>query len=238
MKNTTAFSLGIERGASGYSAVWCFDFPGCYALVPPGADPLERAELGILEFAAWSHNRAADRLTVDREHLTLMQSLETGEAIADGDGSALFLHDAEPASPKEFPGWANFHDLAMDELRDLAGSLPGTLLDHPVALGQRTIKATLIHVAATERWHALNLTGKDGRKGDVRPEALRELQDAHRYLQEAVCDVPPAMRIQRDTSPVHGGEDWTVRKTMRRSIWHLRYHTAELRRALSGLWLA
>ena len=59
--NAGSFTLGIERGTDGFSAVWCLDMAGCYALLPPGSDPLERSALAILEFAAWSHNRAADR---------------------------------------------------------------------------------------------------------------------------------------------------------------------------------
>ena len=135
--------------------------------------------------------------------------------------------------------WANAHDLALDELRDLSLSVPAAVMDHPLASGDRTIRSVAVHAAATERWYAATLTGKDGRRGDGKaPDPLRELQDAHRYLQEAVCDVPPSLRVKRDTSPRHPLEEWSVRKTMRRSVWHLRYHTAELRRAMSGLWLA
>lgn len=239
MKHSSgAFSLGIERGVDGFAAAWCLDMPGSYALIPPGTDPIERAGLAMLEFAAWSHNRAAEKLTIDHEHIVVAQSLDTGEDVRGGDSSAFFLHDGEPAAAREFPMWANAHDLALDELRDLAQSLPAAVMDHPLATGGRSILSVVVHAAATERWYAANLTGKDGRRGDGKPDPIRELQDAHRFLQEAVCDVAPGLRVKRDTSPRHPLEEWSVRKTMRRSVWHLRYHAAELRRAMSGLWLA
>ena len=169
--------------------------PGSYALIPPGTDPIERAGLAMLEFAAWSHNRAAEKLTIDHEHIVVAQSLDTGEDVRGGDSSAFFLHDGEPAAAREFPMWANAHDLALDELRDLAQSLPAAVMDHPLATGGRSILSVVVHAAATERWYAANLTGKDGRRGDGKPDPIRELQDAHRFLQEAVCDVAPGLRV-------------------------------------------
>ena len=57
------------------------------------------------------------------------------------------------------------------------------------------------------------------------------------WMQQVVCDVPPALRVKRASSALHEFEEWSVRKVMRRSIWHLRYHTWELRRAIGGIWL-
>ena len=238
MKKPEMLTIGLEKGADGYSAGWCLELPGCFGLIPPGFDEIDRMELAILEFASWSHNRAAERLTIDREHLAIVQVNDTGELLADGDTSAFFLHDAEPAGPREFPGWANAHDLALDELRDVALSLPGALLSHRLGEGDRNLRQVIEHAAVHERWFAVQLLGGEDRAYPPPSDPIRDLQSAHRWLQEAVCDVPPAFRARRETSPRHGPEDWSVRKVMRRSIWHLRYHTAEIRRSLGALWLA
>lgn len=237
-KKLESFRVGVERGAGGFSAAWCLDLPGCYALVPPGGDLTERVSLAILEFTAWAHQRSADRLTIEAAQVEVVQSADTGEDLRNGDTSAFFLHDGEPLSAKEFPMWANPHDRALDELRDLALALPAALQSHRLDADGRTLLGTVQHAAATERFYAAQLRPGAGGTGRVGEDpSLRELQDAHLNLQQVVCDVPQDLRVRRETSSLHPVEEWTVRKVMRRSIWHLRYHTWELRRAIGGIWL-
>lgn len=230
--------IGVERGADGFSAAWALDLPGCYALIPPGIDVIERMNIAMLEFTAWGHHRAADRALVDDNLAAIVQTVDTGDDLRGGDSSAFFLHDAEPPGPKEFPLWANPHDRALDELRDLALSLPAALQDHRLDSQGRTLIGVVQHCTATERFYARQL--REGAvpqpKGGPDP-SLRELQDAHMWLQQVLCDVPSDLRVKRPSSALHEFEEWSVRKVMRRSIWHLRYHTWELRRAIGGIWL-
>ncbi len=237
-KRSGFYAVGVERGAAGFSAAWSFDLPGCYALVPPGADVKERMSLAILEFTAWSHQRAADRLAVEPSEIDVVQTVETDEDLRNGDTSAFFVHDGEPANGREFPLWANPHDRALDELRDVTLSMPAALQDHRLDPEGRTLLGIVQHTAATERFYADQLRPGSGgvtKHGD--DPSLRELQDAHMTLQQVLCDVPPELRTRRETSALHPFEEWSVRKVMRRSIWHLRYHTWELRKAIGGIWL-
>jgi hypothetical protein len=239
MKKPEQFTVGIEVGADGYRAGWCLDLPGCYALLRPGAEPIECMGRAILEFLVWSHNRSAERVDLTGDSIELVQTITTGLDLSSGDGAAFFLHDLEPAGGKEFPQWANAHDLAMDEIRALALTLPAGLLQAAVDGQERTMLDIVVHAATTERWYAQQLAPAN--TGGAKPGiegALRLLGETHALLQQVVCDVPPTTRARRETSMLHGPEDWSVRKVMRRSIQHLRYHTWELRRALSGIWLA
>lgn len=240
MKKPEQFTVGIEVGADGWRAGWCLDLPGCYALVRPGADPVECMGRAILEFLAWSHNRSAERVNLTGDAIEVVQSVTTGRDLASGDGAAFFLHDLEPPGGKEFPQWANAHDLAMDEIRALALTLPGGLLEGHLDGQERTMLDVIVHAAASERWYARQLAAVS--TSDPKPGidgALRLLGETHALLQQVVCDVAPTTRSRRDVSGPGGGpEDWSVRKVMRRSIQHLRYHTWELRRDLSGIWLA
>ena len=230
--------VGVERGRDGFAAAWALDLPGCYALIPPGVDVIERMNIAMLEFTTWAHHRSADRAVIDDNSLEIVQTVDTGDDLRGGDSTAFFVHDAEPPGPKEFPLWANPHDRALDELRDLALSLPAALQDHRLDAQGRTLIGVVQHCAATERFYAGQLRegGMPAPRGGPDP-SLRELQDAHMWMQQVVCDVPPALRVKRASSALHEFEEWSVRKVMRRSIWHLRYHTWELRRAIGGIWL-
>lgn len=234
------FRVAVELGKDGFAGAWVLDVPGCWALVPPGSDVAQRASLAIVEFAAWSHNRSAERAALDPVHIDIVQTVTTGEDLRAGESSAFFGYDADLPAGNEFPVWAHPHDRALDELRELALSLPPAIQEHPLDETGRTIRSLVEHAAETERYLAtcLRPDAKPRSPGSGRDAQFRVLQDAHLLLQEVVCDAPRGVR----TSPgaVGGGgpmESWSVRKVMRRSIWHLRYHTWELRREISGIWL-
>jgi hypothetical protein len=237
-KDPEQFQVGVERGADGFATAWCVDLPGCCALVPPGGDLAERMSIAILEHTVWSHQRSADRLDVWPSQIQVVQSVTTDSLVGKGQSTSFFVHDGEPPRSNEFPVWANPHDRAVDELRELALSLPGPLQQHRLGAEGRTLIETVHHAAATERAFADQLrAGSGGHTRMVHDPLLRELQEAHTWLQQVVCDVPGDVRVRRD--PERGVlEDWSVRKVMRRSIWHLRYHTWELRKAIAGLWVA
>jgi hypothetical protein len=232
------FSLGLENGAEGFRAAWCLELPGCYALIPPGGDFVQRARLAVLEFLAFSHNRAPGRLSLDEVEFSVAQVVETGEDLRGGDTSAFFLHDAEAAGAREFPLWANAHDTALDDLRNTALALPPALLEQGLDSAGRTPQAIVDHAAATERYYAGHLQSGPGPQS--RPghdPTFRNLQDMHIWLQQVVCDVAPATLTRGDATRSGVPEAWSVRKVMRRSVWHLRYHAFELHRAIGSLWL-
>jgi hypothetical protein len=231
--------IALERGRDGFSAAWCLDLPGCYALVPPGADPIERASLAILEFASWSHHRSAGRMTLDPGQVAIAQSLTSDDDLRAGQTSAFFIHDGEPPAPNEFPLWATPHDRALDELRELVLAFPPGLHGHRLDDAGRTVLEIVEHAAEAERFFASRLRADSTKsaKSPAQERGFRDLQDAHVLLQQVVCDVPGATRLSLPSESSGRTETWSVRKVMRRSIWHLRYHTWELRRAVGSIWL-
>jgi len=239
VKKPAQFTVGIEVGAEGYRAAWCFDLPGCYTVIRPDADPEERMRAAILEFLSWSHNRAANLVEIRGEVIDVIQVVTTGMDVRSGVTSAFFGHDMEPPTHQEFPQWANAHDLAADEIRALARTLPAGLLEMPLGVGRRTLSEIVLHAASMDLWAANQLA--PGHAGTAAPGldgTLRFLAEAHSRLQQVVCDVSPSIRVRCESQGDRPAEDWSVRKVMRSSIWHLRYHIAEIRGTLNSIWLA
>lgn len=117
--------------------------------------------IAMLEFTARGHHRSADRALVDDNLAGIVQTVDTGDDLRGGDSSVFFMHDAEPPGPKEFPLWANPHDRALDELRDLALSLPAALQDHRLDAQGRPLIGVVQYCAATERFYASQLLEGD-----------------------------------------------------------------------------
>lgn len=228
------FRVALERAPDGTVAAWCLDLPGAVATSPPGVDPLVRARIAISEFASWSHNRQAERVDIALEHLETAQLLESGANVGIGETTAFFLFDAEPASQREYPVWADAHDLAHDELRKLVQTLPPALLEPGLSTTGRTVRELVEHCAASELQFARTLV--PATKMTFSGDLLKDLQHAHVALQGVVCDVAPAHVAESLGTDGHM-ERWSPRKVMRRSVWHLRYHTWEIRRMVGSLWL-
>lgn len=237
VKSDEKLQIGLEHGRDDYAIAWCFALPGCAALVPPGADPLERAALAVAEFVAWSHNRAADRLQFDVEHVEIVQVVRTDVDLFAGESTSFFMHDAEPPGTNEFPLWSTAHDRALDELRELALSLPPALLDHKLGAWRSTPLEIVDRATAQEREYAAHLDpARAPFAAAVREPGFKALQHAHLVLQQIVCDVPPGMKVQ-GTNSRGQHEAWSVRRVMRLSTWQLRRQTWDLRKQLSTLWL-
>jgi hypothetical protein len=238
MNQPKSFAVAIEEGIDGLQAAWCLDLAGCFALIRPGEDPRECAAAAIAEFMAWGHQRAASRIEIDLSAISIVQSLPTHADLAAGETLALFAAELQPPTGKEFPLWANAHDLAHDELVDLALGLPASLTSWPAGPGGRTLAEIVRHAAEEETAMAAALIPTASTPLPITVAALvPTMRDAHRKLQENICAVPGSFHAHRPGGKGGPGEDWSVRKAMRRSIWHLRYHTWEARRAMSRNWL-
>lgn len=237
MKASETYSIGFESGPDGRSRAWVFELPGCAALVEDVHSANVPISNAILEFLSWAHFRAPGRLEIDPGAIKVVESTRTAARVANGSSGAFFGWDGMPPSPREFPTWANAHDLAIDEFRVLVSSMPQHLAESLVIKRNgRKVVDLVAHLCDNDRRLTLALDpGHRVPNGELR--TMKELQEAHRILQEVVCGAPAA-RITGTGSPDNNDDRWSVRKVMRRSIWHLRYHTAEVRDALSGIWLA
>jgi hypothetical protein len=77
-----------------------------------------------------------------------------------------------------------------------------------------------------------------GARTDAPRGGVAGLMDAHSWLQQAICDAPPNVRLRHANTGHIREEEWSVRKAMRLSIWHLRYRTAALAANVNRIWLS
>lgn len=231
MKRAQELTLAVERGADGFQLAWCLELAGCTALVRPHDDPKAGSLAAIAEFTAWAHQRSAAHAGVEEQQVAIAQVLETGSDVAHGQSTSFFLHDGRPATSHEFPGWANAHDLALDQFREFVLSQPEQTL--AVLAAGASQEAILNRVASQQLALAAHL--RPSRVPELRPGA-RGLNEAHSWLQQVVCDVDPDLRVREEAGRMRT-EEWSVRKVMRRSIWALRYEQAVLRQSMNALWI-
>lgn len=207
-------------------------------------------DLRYMGFATWSSTRegvlarAPERLEA---HLRWLAghglNLEPARIGAGGPvaqtvtgNEVLFDHDRGEASPAEVGACAELLGLTRADLLEVVEALPNGALDWDppyAAFGSwarwRTVRQVLTHVALTEVGYYLPAVGHRGPD----PEELRPLgwREQLRSSRERTLAFLSDLAVANDRARVSQGEEsWSVRKVLRRLVWHELLHTKSIRR--------
>ncbi len=165
-----------------------------------------------------------------------------------GDTRALFAWDRDAPSPEEFERdlrWMGHH---RQTLLMLVEGLPSDVLDRgdPEEKGKGihdahapSIRRILRHIAGAEYWYLTRIPTQD----QLPTEEPRDVFAALSAVRAAVDPVlrelfatAPAKVVEVSETTWSGTftEGWTLRKILRRALWHEAFHIEEIRRHLEG----
>jgi membrane associated rhomboid family serine protease len=217
--------LVLKEGAPhdpGWQA-WVPGLCGCATWAPTEAAVWQLAPAKIQEHLAWL-----------RSHGDVPPPFEGSVRIAErvhGD-EVLFTWDRVAATPEETRETRRLLQWSREDLLEAVESLPADALDWdppyrtlPDWATWKTIRQILEHVARTEVGYYLPWIGYAPTL-DLEGEELlpRSRGETLRFL-EGLEQAPDRLRLAE-----RGGEAWSVRKVLRRLVWHERVHTKSIRR--------
>lgn len=235
----TAYHVGLSfRGDKAEVEAWVFDLPGCCAIGRSDDEVRSLLPLVIAEHAAWLTGHGIAIENPDPAAFSIVETivLEVAE-------ERCFADDKAPLNVNELTVAINRLGFSRQELLGITRQLPDILLDwrpptssvsvdawEPEA---RTIREILNHVASTEGYYRRSLYASEPRKMEAEPQSL--------FLQrERVLARLRELGAQPENALFHSvwrsePEAWTVRKALRRLIWHERFHTREIEQRLAWL---
>lgn len=208
---------------------WLLDYLGCATWAPSERELLDKIPLKASEHAAWL-----------RSHGETCALPDAGVKVCDRvDGDEiLYAPDALPATPNEIERTIRLLGYARADLLALLTEVPkGTLDWNPPYkrfaswASWRTIREILCHVARTETDYYLRWLGYNG------PRAEAGNRDPHSLLaaaRETTLRFLEQLKLSDDLTRLREerGEQWSVRKALRRLVWHELLHTKSIRRIL------
>jgi len=221
--------IGLENNVEGRSLAWALDYPGCFAYGADEAEALIRLPRVLLQYEGWIRDHTAQPwLDFASMDMRVVERFETFRIDEDyrpahvGEGheiNAWFLDDWQPLTGEEIDHALHIFKWQREEL--LAGLTtldPETLeKEHP---GQRwSILGIARHIANAELWYLsrLNLTPLTYKDLQTKPEA--RLQQTSEKIMQAFPKFTNEVRVEGI-----GGEFWSFRKIVRRTLWHQRDH--------------
>ncbi len=222
----TTLPLRLED-IEGVYILHALDLPGCYSEGATEGKAIRNFASTLASYRDWLVTHG-ELVPVLPEEFDVAERLAS-YTLADGyEVNAIFEPERSP------PSW-EFLTLSIRLLRysgaDLLSAFESIPIDQreaSLAVGARTPKQILEHVARAEWWYLSHLADVPGAlPGDQAPGTPAQFEAVHATLIEWLTDIPAermgAIVVDRE-------EEWSVRKLLRRALWHERAHTAELAR--------
>ena len=234
MDEPVSYDTYLEVDRSGTYTALILDLPGCEAFGSSQAEALAALSAEIPQYYAWL--KAHDDYTPDVRgafELVPRQVLET-RPTERGETHVFFDPDAIPVDDEDMDWGTALIGWATADMVALASRVPRAALDAIVPGGGRTMSQTLLHVARAQLWFRGRMQESPAR---FSPEELGS--DPVAALTRTTATLIGALRASdvpaRAALREHDGERWSTRKTLRRSVQHVRTHTSQVARDAASL---
>jgi len=211
----------VTGDESGWNA-WCLDVHGFATWAGTEADVVDRVPKKLAEHQAWlaRHELPTPGVGGDVEIVERVRGNEI-----------LFSPDYAPCEPQDVDLTLHLLSATREDLVRLVEGLPERALDWDPpyrAFAEwatwRSVRAILAHVANCETHYYLRALGYQPKMSPASPgQDWRRFLGAHRDETIAFLSI---LRKSPDRACVRteGGESWSVRKVLRRLVWHELLH--------------
>jgi GNAT superfamily N-acetyltransferase len=218
----------LERGYDGGKfGAWLLDVPGAFGAAASRDLAVSQSSVAFGWFRDWlgRHGEKLDGA------FSWPEIIEEAEAtVVDGyERNATFEDDARPVSQDELAASIRRLEYAGSDLGALRPRLAE--IRGPAANGERTTDEALRHLASADIWLGSRLD--PARRYDGPPwegDGARHLEATRRWAMDNLRSMHAANLGPRSDSK---GESWTLRKVVRRYVYHAVDHLRELDRRLA-----
>lgn len=210
---------------------WSLDYMGFATWAPSREDVLTRAPSKLEEYRLWLARHGLTSPPAPTTEPTILEEISGNEVV--------FEHDRQAADPSEIELCLELIARSRRNLTETVKDLPDELLDWDPPYRDfatwarwRTIRQILEHVALTEIGYYLPSIGYAG----TDPDHLRSLPWREQLrLSRAETDAfLKRLAADRDRLRLSEGEEaWSVRKVLRRLVWHELVHLKSIRRIVA-----
>ena len=189
----------------------------------------------LTDYHAWL--RRHDDYTPEVHGPFVFETKETFQITYDGEDeiNSFFAPDAEPATDEDIEWALALMGWQREDVLERVSSLSDEALDWKPASAPDAprIRELLDHIAQAEIWYMGRLDETPPRivVADLPGPTLERFQ---RVRQAAVMRVKTYPKELRGKVFTHQGEQWSLRKALRRAVWHERDHLGQINEVLAA----
>jgi uncharacterized damage-inducible protein DinB len=187
----------------------------------------------IAEYLAWLRRHGEEAPSDAARAVEVIERIETSP----GRGEPCFEADRSPATQDDVERALRLMSYARKDLLALIGDLPDIVLDWKPAPDRWSIREITWHIASAEGYYRTSLLDEQPQR-----EPPEERFDVALQRERAVAHLRALTPEQRartflPTWPWREdeGEEWPIRKALRRFVYHERFHTRDIQQTLAWL---
>lgn len=201
--------------------LYAVELPGAYARGKSREAAMAKMEAEVISYLQWRDGAVPERVTPE-----IIQDTPSTLEIRDADSDALFDAERLPLSPEEYEGLKTLTLRSAEDFLALYQSIPNK--DESVLPGRRTFYGQVPRTAEEMYCHTKNVNeyyfgeigveaDNDGSILDCRLRGFAALEKEPDFLSNQVFEGS-------------WGEQWSLRKLLRRFLWHDRIHAKAIYR--------
>lgn len=218
----------VEYNPTGY-LIYAANYPGAYVRGESEAEALAKFPGELRSYLRWS---VGGGLGYDDPQIEIVQRKQSTLQINLADSDVLFDTERQPLSQQEYENLKLLVLRSARDIRRMFNSIPNPdISDRPKRICfygavPRTPREMYEHINRTTAYYVGAFGIAFENVPDIytnRLQALSELETLPDFLNGAVYTASD-------------GEQWTVRKVLRRFLWHDRIHARAMWRTASALW--
>ena len=215
------YRLGVEDIEPDHWVAWVLELPGCFSSATTQEEATAQVPTRIGEYFDWlKRNGQASPPAKEPIEMEAPEVFRSFPSQNDYTVNVFFEDDRKPLDYQEVEYHLWLLDCTRRDLPAVVRQLPRETLNRPVAEEvQGSIEGILSHVAGAENWYLdrLSLALPD----EEMPEGpLARLERIRAYTRTRLPELVDDGRVVELV-----GEQWSVRKVLRRALWHERDHT-------------
>ena len=217
------YRIGVEHTEPGQWVAYVFDLPGCFDSGSTAAEATAHIPEAVQAYFTWRQRHgdsASPPDVVASEVVEVLDSdgrLRTTSLGVVHDVWAFFDDDRRQLNKTEVEEILRLLDYSR---RDLLASVPPSVTDE---MGK-----ILLHIGSAEWWY-LDRLGLAFPKAELSHDVFSRLDQVRSITTRILREL-----VGSEENVVKGGETWSPRKLVRRTIWHERDHTQQLVNMLAG----
>ena len=223
------YDVYLEEAPNGAALALILDLPGCFASGASRQEALEHLQQALTDYHAWL--RRHDDYTPEVHGPFVFDIKETFRITYQDDYeiNSFFSPDAEPATEEDIEWALALMGWQREDVLERVSGLSNDALDwKPTHAPEHlSIREHLDHIAQAEVWYMGRLDEMPPRivVADLPGPTLDRFQ---RVRQAAVMRVKTYPKELRGKVFTHQGEQWSLRKALRRAVWHERDHLNQI----------
>ena len=215
-----------EKGAM----LWADAYPGAYSRGETVSKALEKFPKALSEYAEWAHGTPMPHLA--ESDFVVTHAYQTDLHVDDADSDVLFPSERLPMDMTEYTQKKQLCIRSAQHFEKLVASIPQK--DRALRKSRRTFYGKIPCSAREMAEHTNNTLEYYASAIGIPFENEDGLVENRKRLFRAIESTPDFLSARVYTAK--DGEQWTLKKLMRRILWHDRIHAHALYRLAITFW--